>query len=216
MDLFSEIEASDSAVIKLGAQAFLFRGFAFSREQAILNALGQVVYDAQLRSMSTPGGQEMSVKTTSCGEYGWVSDRRGYRYEEKDPVSGKSWPAMPLAFFELATEVAAHAGFSHFQPDACLINQYEIGSKMGLHQDKDEVDFSQPIVSVSLGIAATFLFGGLKRSDRALRIPLIHGDVVVWGGVDRLRYHGILPIKPDKHSMLGPYRINLTFRRASA
>lgn len=214
MDLFAAIEVSNSAVIKLGAQASVFRGFALSRELEILEALDQIIIDAPLRSMTTPGGQMMSVKTTSCGELGWVSDRRGYRYENKDPQSGKPWPAMPQAFSALATEAAAHAGFSHFQADACLINQYEIGAKMGLHQDKDEVDFNQPIVSVSLGIPATFLFGGLKRSDRAMRIPLMHGDAVVWGGVDRLRYHGILPIKPDIHPVLGASRLNLTFRRA--
>lgn len=214
MDLFSGLEASDSAVIKLGTQAFVFPGFALSRDQAILNALDQVIKHAPLRSMITPGGQKMSVKTTSCGKLGWSSDRHGYRYEDKDPISGKSWPAMPLAFFELAAEAAARAGFSDFQPDTCLINQYEIGAKMGLHQDKDEVDFSQPIVSVSLGIPATFLFGGLTRSDRASRIPLLHGDVVVWGGIDRLRYHGILTIKPDIHPVLGASRFNLTFRRA--
>lgn len=214
MDLFSDLEASDSRVIKLGTQAFVLSGFALGREPAILNALGQVINVAPLRSMTTPSGQKMSVKTTSCGHWGWVSDRRGYRYEEKDPTSGNSWPAMPPVFYDLAAEAAAQCEFKNFQPDACLINQYEIGAKMGLHQDKDETDFSKPIVSVSLGIPATFLFGGLARSERALRITLSHGDVVVWGGVDRLRYHGILPIKPDIHPVLGPCRFNLTFRRA--
>jgi DNA oxidative demethylase len=214
MDLFADLQANDTAVIPFGSQAFIFRCFALSQEQAILTALRQIIAHAPLRSMVTPGGQQMSVKTTSCGPFGWVSDRRGYRYEGTDPLSGKSWPLMPPAFYNLATTAAAHAGFNHFQPDACLINQYEIGSKMGLHQDKDEVDFSQPIVSVSLGIPATFLFGGLKRADNALRIALRHCDVVVWGDADRLRYHGVLPIQPDVHPALGPTRINLTFRRA--
>jgi alkylated DNA repair protein (DNA oxidative demethylase) len=157
----------------------------------------------------------MSVRTTSCGVLGWVSDTRGYRYETIDPLSGAPWPAMPVVFSALAAAAAAEAGFPDFQPDACLINCYEAGAKMGLHQDKDERDFTQPIVSVSLGIGAVFLFGGLKRSDRAFRIALNHGDGVVWGGEDRLRFHGGQPVKPAVHRRLGGRRINLTFRKAA-
>lgn len=156
----------------------------------------------------------MSVTTTSCGQYGWISDRYGYRYSRVDPLSGHSWPAMPEIFLQLATTAAAIAGFNRFVPDACLINCYLPGNKMGLHQDKNEHDFSQPIVSVSLGLSAVFQFGGLQRSDNTLRIPLAHGDSVVWGGVDRLRFHGVLALKPGKHELLGEQRINLTFRKA--
>lgn len=214
MDLFADIENMDAPMRSLGPQSLLLRGFVLEREHLILQALTDIINEAPLRSMMTPGGQMMSVRTTNCGQVGWVSDRCGYRYAENDPKTGKPWPAMPAAFTELALEAAQAAGFGHFNPDACLINQYEIGAKMGLHQDKDEVDFSQPIISVSLGIPAIFMFGGLKRSESAERVLLWHGDVVVWGGKDRLRYHGILPIKPDIHPTLGPSRINLTFRRA--
>lgn len=157
----------------------------------------------------------MSVAMTNCGPFGWITDRRGYRYEPNDPISGKPWPGMPAAFFRLATEVAAKAGYGSFQPDACLINRYQPRSKMSLHQDKDEKDFTEPIVSVSLGLPATFQFGGFTRAEQVQRIPLAHGDVVVWGGPDRLRYHGVLPIKEGQHPVIGSYRVNLTFRRAT-
>jgi alkylated DNA repair protein (DNA oxidative demethylase) len=156
----------------------------------------------------------MSVVMSNCGTFGWISDRRGYRYSPDDPQSGESWPSMPGAFARLARDAAAAAGFVDFAPDACLVNRYAPGAKLSLHQDRDEKDFSQPIVSVSLGLPATFLFGGLRRSDKQLRVPLMHGDVVVWGGPARLRYHGVLPLKEGAHPLLGGYRINLTFRKA--
>lgn len=212
MDLFDKLTESEK--LQMGPESWVLRGFALNHERTLLQALNQILVEAPLREMSTPGGQKMSVRTGSCGALGWVSDRNGYRYESADPATGKPWPPMPEAFSSLASSAANAAGFSDFLPDACLINRYEIGAKMGLHQDKDERDFSQPIVSVSLGIPATFLFGGFKRSDRALRLPLMHGDVVVWGGVDRLCYHGILPVKPGQHPTLGSERINLTLRKA--
>lgn len=156
----------------------------------------------------------MSVAMTNCGHLGWVSDKSGYRYSSVDPENGKPWPAMPESFLRLATHAANEAGFAGFVPDACLINRYEAGTKLSLHQDKDENDFSQPIVSVSLGIPAVFLFGGLKRTDKTQRLVVQHGDVIVWGGPSRLRYHGILPVKEGKHPVLGIYRVNLTFRKA--
>jgi DNA oxidative demethylase len=214
MDLFSGL-MDQSTHLQLGTASWLLRGFALRKEAAILQALEAVLVEAPPRSMKTPGGQSMSVLTSSCGNLGWVSDRSGYRYEARDPVTAKPWPAMPLVFSALAAAAAAEAGFPDFQPDTCLINCYETGAKMGLHQDKDERDFSQPIVSVSLGIGAVFLFGGLKRSDRAFRIALNHGDVVVWGGEDRLRFHGVQPVKPAVHHRLGGRRINLTFRKAA-
>jgi alkylated DNA repair protein (DNA oxidative demethylase) len=152
---------------------------------------------------------------TNCGTLGWITDRTGYRYDTLDPESQHKWPPMPPAFLRLANSAATEAGFPNFTPDACLINRYEPGAKLSLHQDKDEHDYSAPIVSVSLGLPAIFLFGGLKRADKTARVPLEHGDLVVWGGPARLRFHGVLPLKPGAHPLLGAYRVNLTFRKAS-
>lgn len=190
----------------------LLHGFALANDNGLLDGIDAVSAAAPFRHMVTPGGFEMSVAMTNCGPLGWVSDRLGYRYVERDPLTGNPWPAMPSDFLRLAAEAAAAAGFGNFSPDACLINRYEPGTRLTLHQDKDERDFSQPIVSVSLGVPATFLFGGLKRADKTRRIPLLHGDVVVWGGPDRLRYHGVLALKENRHPRLGNRRINLTFR----
>ena len=157
----------------------------------------------------------MSVAMTNCGAAGWVTDRTGYRYDRRDPECGRPWPAMPGVFADLAAQAAARAGFDGFAPDACLVNRYEPGSRLSLHQDKNERDFEAPIVSVSLGLPAVFLFGGFERADRARRVPLAHGDVVVWGGPARLRYHGVMPIEPGQHPLMGGHRINLTFRKAA-
>jgi alkylated DNA repair protein (DNA oxidative demethylase) len=164
--------------------------------------------------MQTPGGFTMSVAMTNCGPFGWVSSERGYRYAEEDPVTGAPWPALPPVMLDLARDAAAAAGFERFEPDACLVNRYEPGARLTLHQDKNESDLRQPIVSVSLGVPALFLFGGLKRKDRPLRLELVHGDVVVWGGPSRLRYHGVAPLKSAQHPFAGQARINLTLRRA--
>jgi alkylated DNA repair protein (DNA oxidative demethylase) len=164
--------------------------------------------------MMTPGGYTMSVAMTACGAVGWVTDRSGYRYAPTDPQSGRPWPAMPAAFRELAGAAAAEAGYPGFAPDSCLVNRYEPGTRLSLHQDKDERDFSQPIVSVALGLPATFLFGGLKRDDPTAKYALRHGDVVVWGGPARLRYHGVAALKDGEHPAFGRCRVNLTFRRA--
>src|SRR5271166_389663 len=179
-----------------------------------MEALREVVAAAPFRRMATPGGHLMSVAMTNCGVVGWVSDRRGYRYGVIDPDSGRPWPAMPDVFLALASRAAASGGFDGFRPDACLVNRYEPGARMSLHQDRDERDFSAPIVSVSLGLPATFLFGGLKRSDRPHRLPLAHGDVAVWGGPSRLVFHGVTPLADGEHPKLGRRRINLTFRKA--
>jgi len=194
--------------------AVVLRGFALADEAPLLQALDAIVAQAPFRHLITPGGFRMSVGMTNAGSLGWVSDRCGYRYDPLDPLSGKPWPPMPPAFLQLAGAAAAHAGFAGFVPDACLVNRYEAGTRLSLHQDRDERDLGQPIVSVSLGIPAVFLFGGLQRSDRQLRVPLAHGDVVVWGGPARLRHHGVLPLKPNHHAVLGDCRINLTLRRA--
>jgi len=194
--------------------AVVLRGFALPFETRLLAAIKRIVAQAPFRHLITPGGRRMSVAMTNAGPLGWVSDRHGYRYDPHDPESGQPWPAMPASFLELADAAAAHAGFDGFVPDACLVNRYVAGTRLTLHQDRDEHQWGQPIVSVSLGIPAVFLFGGLQRSDPTLRIPLAHGDVVVWGGPARLNYHGVLPLKPARHSLLGDCRINLTFRRA--
>ena len=169
---------------------------------------------APLRHMATPGGLRMSVAMSNCGQLGWVTDARGYRYVRQDPASSEPWPAMPPGLLQLAQDAAQAAGYPGFLPDACLVNRYLPGARMALHQDKDECDFTAPIVSVSLGLPATFLFGGNARSDKAVRIALVHGDVVVWGGADRLRFHGVAPLKDGEHALLGSQRINLTFRKA--
>jgi alkylated DNA repair protein (DNA oxidative demethylase) len=164
--------------------------------------------------MSTPGGFTMSVAMTNCGAFGWVSDESGYRYSPTDPESGAPWPGLPPVLADLASRAAAAAGFDGFTPDACLVNRYAPGTRLTLHQDKNERDMSQPIVSVSLGVPAVFLFGGVKRNERTLRLHLEHGDVVVWGGPARLRYHGIATLKAAQHPFAGAERINLTLRRA--
>jgi alkylated DNA repair protein (DNA oxidative demethylase) len=195
--------------------AVLLRGFAKPVEGEVLAALQQIVSDAPFRHMFTPGGHRMSVAMTNCGNAGWVTDRSGYRYDGLDPDSGKPWPAMPPVFRQMAGEAATLAGFDDFAPDACLINRYEPGARMSLHQDRDERDFGAPIVSVSLGLPAVFLFGGLKRTDKARRYRLEHGDVVVWGGPARLIFHGVAPLADGEHIALGRQRINLTFRKAT-
>jgi alkylated DNA repair protein (DNA oxidative demethylase) len=189
-------------------------GFALAWEDALLKAIAPITASAPLRHLMTPGGQQMSVAMTNCGPLGWVSDRRGYRYSEIDPASGEPWPALPAAFRELGAAAARAAGFAPFEPDACLINAYVPGARMSLHQDRDERDFSAPIVSVSLGLPAVFLFGGQTRRDRTLRLALAHGDVVVWGGAARLAFHGVAPVADGQHPRLGRQRINLTLRRA--
>lgn len=213
MDLFENTEVGPSEQ-RLGPGAVVLYRFALTWEAELLSALENVAAQAPFRHMITPGGFTMSVAMTNCGALGWVSDRTGYRYDAIDPSSSRAWPPMPAAFLKLATGAAAQAGFNNYVPDACLINRYEPGAKLTLHQDRDEQDFTQPIVSVSLGLQAVFQFGGLKRADKLVRVPLTHGDVVVWGGPDRLRYHGILPLKEGQHSLLGKHRINLTFRKA--
>ncbi|MBO1013148.1 DNA oxidative demethylase AlkB [Achromobacter sp. SD115] len=214
LDLFGDDGAAQGGRVALGPQAVVLRGFALPVMEALLAGVDAVAAQAPFRHMDTPGGYTMSVALTNCGQLGWTSDARGYRYARIDPLSGQPWPAMPEAFLRLAQAAAAEAGFPGFEPDACLVNRYEPGSRLSLHQDKNERDYGAPIVSVSLGMPAMFLFGGDQRTDKASRTPLFHGDVVVWGGVDRLRYHGIMPIKELPHPRLGSQRINFTIRRA--
>lgn len=212
MNLFDDL-AQPEAVEPLAEGAVLLRGFAAAEMAELLSAVDKIAETAPLRHMITPGGFRMSVSMTNCGSFGWVSDRSGYRYDPVDPESGKPWPAMPLNFRHLSQRAASAAGYL-FDPDACLINRYEPGTKLSLHQDKDEQDFTAPIVSVSLGLPAVFLWGGLKRADRPRRIRLESGDIAVWGGPSRLTYHGIAPLADGEHPATGRARINLTFRKA--
>jgi alkylated DNA repair protein (DNA oxidative demethylase) len=204
----------ENSTESLAEGAVLLRGFALSQEARLLADLTQIIAAAPLRHMVTPGGFTMSVAMTNCGKAGWITDRKGYRYSAQDPLTSQPWPAMPNAFAQLATSAASQAGFENFHPDACLINRYEPGARMTLHQDKNEKDFDAPIVSVSLGLPAVFLFGGPNRTDKAQRIPLHSGDVVVWGGPSRLFFHGINLLKDGEHPLTGRCRYNLTFRLA--
>ena len=214
-DLFDDLDAPAlPATQPLAPGAVLLRGFARPHERQLLTGVEAVLTRAPLRHLITPGGFRMSVAMSNCGRLGWVSDLKGYRYDANDPDSGRPWPAMPAAFLDLAGAAARAGGFEGFVPDACLINRYEPGTRLSLHQDRDEGNYDWPIVSVSLGLPAVFLFGGPKRSDKAQRVPLAHGDVVVWGGPSRLHYHGVLPVKEGTHPLTGACRINLTFRKA--
>ena len=211
MDLLDDLPSSDVA---LGPGAVVLGGFAARSAVSLLSDLQQVAAVARFRNMITPGGRRMSVAMTNCGRLGWVTDRDGYRYATLDPMSGREWPEMPATFRDLAARAAEAAGFGGFEPDACLINRYEVGSRLSLHQDRNESDLSSPIVSVSLGLPATFLWGGLQRGDRPRRIRLANGDIVVWGGPSRLAFHGIDVLAAGSHRLTGPVRYNLTFRRA--
>ncbi len=213
-DLFDIVDIGQPQHEELALGAVVLRGHALPTAERILAAVTTVTAAAPFRHMVTPGGFTMSVAMTNCGAAGWVTDRTGYRYDPRDPDSGRPWPGMPDAFLRVATAAAAAAGYPDFAPDACLINRYQPGARLSLHQDRNERDLAAPIVSVSLGLPAVFQFGGLKRNDPARRIALQHGDVVVWGGPSRLRYHGVLPLPDGEHPVLGRARVNLTFRRA--
>lgn len=214
LDLFSDLSSQPPTRLQLGPQTWLFRARVNSVAEQLLTDITELTRQAPFRCMTVPGGKRMSVGLSNCGPYGWVSDRDGYRYEAINPETQRPWPAMPSWWSELARTLAQEAGFDDFVPDAGLINEYRVGTKMGLHQDKDEKDFSQPIVSLSLGLPAIFQWGGLRRSDPIQKIMLTHGDVVVWGGVDRLRYHGVGAIKTGNHPLTHARRINITFRRS--
>lgn len=209
-----EDAAATSSTLPLADGAKLLRGFALQEVPTLMNLVNEMAERAPFRHMATPGGRPMSVAMTNCGELGWISDRRGYRYDPVDPTTDQPWPAMPESFQHLARRAATEAGFPGFAPDACLINRYKPGARMSLHQDKDERDFSQPIVSVSLGLPAVFLFGGFERSEKPQKIRIESGDIVVWGGPARLTFHGIEPLEDGIDPVTGNYRFNLTFRRA--
>lgn len=213
-DLFDGLQPNGTRVEPIADGATLLHGFALEKATAVLDAISSIDAQAPFRQMITPGGYTMAVAMTNCGSMGWVTDRSGYRYDAIDPKSGQPWPVMPNAWIKLARNAARAGGFLDFVPDACLINRYQPGVRLSLHQDKDEHDFTQPVVSVSLGLPAIFQFGGLKRADRPQRLRLTHGDVVVWGGLSRLAFHGIAPLAKGEHPLTGPHRFNLTFRKA--
>lgn len=212
-DLFDDLPPTPM-IEPLAEGAVVLRGFVGETQTALLEGVDQVAAVAPFRHMTTPGGGRLSAAMTSCGTAGWISDEHGYRYAPVDPDSGRPWPAMPEAFQALAVAAARAAGFDGFAPDSCLINRYAPGARMGLHQDRDERDRTQPIVSVSLGLPIVFQFGGARRTDPVRRVPLAHGDVVVWGGPSRLNRHGVLTLKDGEHPLTGRSRLNLTFRRA--
>ena len=213
-DLLGLAESKLPRQEKLADGAMLLRGFAAADVKLLVEAVDEVAAQAPFRHMITPGGFRMSVAMTNCGDAGWITDRRGYRYDAIDPETKRAWPPIPAPIRALAKRAAEAAGFAGFDPDACLINRYEPGSRLTLHQDKNERDFTQPIVSVSLGLAAVFLFGGLRRADRPRRFILESGDVVVWGGPARMVFHGIDKLAEGEDPLLGPCRINLTLRKA--
>lgn len=212
-DLLDSVAEAQPSREEIADGAVLLRGFVKPIESELIEAVRAIVAQSPFRRMTTPGGHLMSVAMTNCGERGWITDHTGYRYDPIDPRTGAPWPAMPPVLRDLALRAAEQGGFAGFAPDACLVNRYEPGTRLSLHQDKDELDYSAPIVSVSLGLPATFLFGGLARSDKPRRFRLVHGDVVVWGGPSRLAYHGVAPLADGEHALLGRKRINLTFRK---
>ena len=213
--LFDEVPPMPGRREELCEGAVILRGYALADEALILAAVRDIAANAPFRHLITPGGFRMSVAMTNCGTLGWVSDRSGYRYDAIDPDSGRPWPPMPGVFRQLAQKAATEARFPGFEPDVCLVNRYEPGARLTLHQDRNERGVAAPIVSVSLGLPAVFLFGGLRRSDKTQRMQLTHGDVAVWGGPARMRYHGIAPLKAGYHPSTGANRLNLTFRRAA-
>jgi len=212
-DLFDSVAEAQPSREEIADGAVLLRGFVKPIETELIAAVRAIVAQSPFRRMTTPGGHLMSVAMTNCGERGWITDHTGYRYDPIDPRTDAPWPEMPPVLRDLAHGAAEQGGFQNFAPDACLVNRYEPGTRLSLHQDKDELDYSAPIVSVSLGLPATFLFGGMARADKPRRFRLVHGDVVVWGGASRLAYHGVAPLADGEHLLLGRKRINLTFRR---
>jgi alkylated DNA repair protein (DNA oxidative demethylase) len=213
-DLLTGLPNGDAGAEALAEGATILRQFAEPAAAELIETSEGLAAAAPFRHMVTPGGHTMSVATTNCGRLGWVTDRTGYRYETIDPITRRPWPPLPAIFHDVATRAAAAAGFVGFEPDACLINRYEPGARLSMHQDRNERDFGAPIVSVSLGLPAVFLFGGARRQDRPRRVRLESGDVVVWGGPSRLAFHGVAPLPDGDHPLTGRHRINLTFRKA--
>jgi alkylated DNA repair protein (DNA oxidative demethylase) len=210
MNLFTELE-TEPTYEEIAPGAALMRGLALADDRELFEAVERVIFSAPLRQMMTAGGQRMSIMGTDCGAVRWIADK----YVGHDPLRPRRWPPMPPILNAFAIRCATRAGFPDFRPDACHVNRYQAGNRLGLHQDRNECDLTQPIVSVSFGLECVFLFGGLERGDPARHILLEHGDVIVWGGPSRMRFHGVQPLKPGSHPLTGPYRINLTFRKVA-
>jgi DNA oxidative demethylase len=210
----SDLFAAARDRVPLDSGAWLLGSFALGEAPVLLSTIRGIADQAPFRHLETPGGRRMSVAMTNCGSAGWFSDRHGYRYTGSDPLSGSVWPSMPPLFLDLARRAAEAAGYVGFAPDACLINRYAPGTRLTLHQDRNEANLDAPIVSVSLGVPATFLWGGQKHNDRVRRHSLHHGDVVVWGGLARMTFHGVDTIAKSNHDDTGQLRFNLTFRSA--
>jgi DNA oxidative demethylase len=214
VDLFDDLPVpTEDLHTALAPGAVLMRGLGRADDVDILQAVESVIAQAPLRHLQTPGGYTMSIQTTRCGSMGWVSEPGGYRYAPSNPSTRAPWPAMPQCLLDFAVRAATEAGYPDFVPDSCMINQYLPGNKLGLHQDRDERDLRAPVVSLSLGLPAIFLFGGLQRTGKTQRHRLAHGDVVVWGGPSRLAFHGVLPVAEGAHALLGRRRVNVTFRK---
>ena len=191
-----------------------FAGFLDREAQeSMVSALREVVLAAPLFIPLMPRtGRPFSVRMTNMGTLGWVSDRNGYRYQAAHPDTGAAWPAMPEIVLDVWRKVANYAAL----PEACLVNFYQGGAKMGLHQDKDEEDFTAPVVSISLGDTALFRFGGTERGGKTSTVKLASGDVLVMGGKSRLCFHGIDRVYSGTSTLLKEGgRINLTLRRVT-
>lgn len=217
-DLFDHLGVQEKAAeepVRLGEGAFIFPGMALPHAEALLDAARAIARKAPFRHLMTPGGHRMSVAMTACGDWGWNSDRKGYRYTRTQSETGEAWPPIPGSFERLVRQATMAAGFSEAPLQSGLINLYRPGTRLSLHQDRDEEATDVPIVSVSLGVAATFLWGGLTRKDPVRRFRLSHGDVVVWGGPSRLVFHGVAPLARSTHPATGECRVNLTFRRVT-
>ena len=206
-DLFSQTTTETQEIL---SDMYILR--SFTSLASLIDEVKSVVQRAPLRYMQTPGGKKLNISMTNCGEYGWISESSGYRYTKHDPTSGQKWPNMPESFQLLAMQAARKCDFNGFKPNACLINHYKLGRNLTAHQDKNEPDLSQPIVSVSLGMSARFQIYGDSRNNKPLEIELYDGDVMVWGRSARLIYHGVKTNHSIPHPILGTHRINLTFR----
>jgi DNA oxidative demethylase len=207
MNLFSQLE-TEPTYEEVCPGAVLMRGLASPQDREFLDAVDNITTAAPLHHAVTPTGLPMSVMVTDCGDSIALARRW-----QADAEPKRRWPPMPVVLREFAVRAAVRAGFPKFRPDSCHINRYQAGTKLGLHQDRHECDLTQPIVSVSFGLQCVFLFGGVVRTEKPRHILLEHGDVFVWGGPSRMRFHGVQPLKPGSHLLTGPYRINLTFRK---
>ncbi len=204
----------DALSIQISPDAVLFKAALKPVASSLLEEIRTISGANPFRQRKTPGGQLMSAAMTNCGAWGWVTDADGYRYSDIEPETGRTWLPIPAVWIQWVNLFCQRAGLGTFNPDACLINRYAPGAGMGLHQDKDEKDLAIPIVSFSLGAPVLFRWGGLNRQEPVSEFLLEHGDVLVWGGADRMRFHGVKKLRRYQHPLTGHYRYNLTFRQS--